>query len=181
MKKIDIQEFNELIKTANYIKPKLKRDLKFNNSIASLTEEEWNCTEMLPIFDKSKNHGVLVVDFDDNDKYFVPFDLYAMSTNVIGRTKPIICDFCRTWRPGSESSSISFPKDKQSLNTVTFLCCGDLKCSMNSRNKTDASIKSRTQICEDISIDDKILRLKNKITEVINDLGLKAIEQAKLN
>ncbi len=176
MKKIDIQEFNELMKKASYIRPKLKRELKFNNSIAGLSDEKWGCTEIMPIFDKSKNHGVLVVDFDDNEQYLVPFDLYTMSTNVIGRTKPIICDFCRTWRPGSESSSISFPKDKQSLNTTTFLCCGDLKCSMNSRGKTEASIRSRTQIREDISIDDKILRLRNKITEVIKDLGLKAIE-----
>lgn len=176
MKKIDILEFNELIKRSADIKPKLKRDIRFNNSVVGLDDEEWESSEMIPIFDKSKNHGILLADFDGSKIYLLPFDLFTRVPNSTGRVVSIICDFCRTWRPGVESASITFSKDKRMLNSVTFLCCGDLKCSMNARNKTDAAIKSRTQVREDISVEGKIIRLQNKLLEVIKDLKLEELK-----
>jgi hypothetical protein len=152
-----------LVKNAPHIKPRLKRDLKFMASTEHLSDDEWQSSEMIPIFDKSKNHGILLIDFDDGEKTVLPFDLSARKPNQTGRITSIICDFCRTWRPGAESALITFPKNAAS---ITFLCCGDLKCSLNARNKTDAARKSHTQLREDISLENKIRRLQDKLRDV---------------
>jgi hypothetical protein len=171
MKKIDVEEFNRLLKEDGFIRPKLKRELKFNNSVAGLTDEEWELSEMIPIFDRAGNHGVLLVEVVPEERYIIPFDLTVGLAGSDGRTKPVICDFCRTWRPGSQAGSISFPRDKRSVNSVGFLCCGDLKCSMNVRDRTDAARRSRTQVREDITVEGRVARLRGKIVEVMAELG----------
>jgi hypothetical protein len=176
VKRIGLDEFNELLNGSTLVGSKLRRELKFTTSVAEMTDEEWELSEMIPIFDKSRHHGVLLVDFGESERYIIPFDFSTSLSSSDGRVKPIICDLCRTWRPGSQAGSITFPKDKRSLRSVRFLCCNDLKCSLNVRDKTAAALRSRTQIWEDVTIEGKVKRLRSKLAEIINDIGAEKLQ-----
>lgn len=174
MKALDLEQFNQLIARAQ-LKPRLKRELRFINSTSTMTAEDWLEAELLSITDRTGNKGVLLLSPDD-DIYVLPYELSrGIANRQTGRAQPIICDFCRTWQAGNSAGSISFRKDKQSLNSVGFLCCGDLACSQHVRSKTNASRTSRAQLREDLTNEQRVERLKGRLRQIIADLGLEPI------
>jgi hypothetical protein len=171
MQVLDLEQFNQLIAEAQ-LKPRLKRELRFINSTSNMTAQDWHEAEILSITDRTGNKGVLLLAPDD-DIYILPYELSRGIVNrQTGRTQPIICDFCRTWQGGSNAASISLQKDKQSFNSVGFLCCGDLACSQHVRSKTSASRISRAQLREDLTDEQRLERLEGRLRQIIADLHL---------
>src|SRR5690606_18262453 len=131
----------------------------------------WHETELLPIFNKSKNQGILLVAPQDEEIFLLPFDIKRGIVNSqTGRAQAVICDFCRTWRAGSYAGSISIQKDRKSINSVSFLCCADLFCSRHVRGETIASRISKAQLREDITTEKRVKRLKERLNKLVSDL-----------
>lgn len=174
MKKLNLEEFNDLL-SRSVVKPRLKRELRFVTSTENLSDEEWEDRELLPISDRSGVKGVLLVSLDAGF-YMVPYELKTgIISSATGRSQSVICDFCRTWQYGDKSAHIIFSKGKNS--NVGYLCCADLRCSMHVRIKTDASRISRAQLREDLSIDQRIERLKTRVGSFIAELPINSLAE----
>ena len=174
MRTITQELFSELIKKAT-IKPRLKRELRFVASTANMTPEDWLERELMNVADRTGVKGVLLLEPDD-ELFIVPYELFrGLSNPQTGRSNPVICDFCRTWQGGSNAARISFHRDSQSINSVTFLCCADLACSNHVRTKTKASIGSRAQLREDLTDEQRVERLKDRLRKFINDMGVEPV------
>lgn len=173
MRVISAEEFQNIIKTAA-IKPRFKRDLKFTTSTEGLAEADWAERELLPIWNKSGNGGVLLIQPDD-ELFIVAFDDGSRTGDANGRIKPIICDFCYTWQPGREGGFVTFYPDRSGDNSISLLCCADFGCSLHARGKTLASKRARTQIREHISDEDRVERLKKKLNAFIARQHLGAV------
>jgi hypothetical protein len=170
MNKLTTEQFDSLLKTAA-IKPRFKRDIKFLLSTEHMGDAAWNETELLPIWNKSKHGGILLLQPTDN-LYMVAFDATKPTTDTTGRTKPVICDLCYTWQSASNGGFVTFYPNKQSDNSTAYLCCMDLACSANVRTKTAAAIQSRAQLREDMTNDDRVRRLRLKLRILIDRLGI---------
>ncbi len=124
--------------------------------------------------DRSGNNGVLWIE-NDQGLYIVP---YALSRGIIdkasGRARPVICDFCCTQQIGTLAARISL-KPAKSDHSRSLLCCADLACSDHVRGKTDASLRSRAQLREDITQEGRVDRLRRRLGEVIQSLELEPI------
>lgn len=174
MKMLNLEQFNEIIARAQ-VSPRLKKDLRFVASTAHMHEEDWQEAELLSITDRSGTKGILLLAPDDA-VYIIAYELSkGIVSRQTGQVQPIICDFCRTWQAGSSAGSISFRKDKKSINSVSFLCCADLQCSWHVRGKTVASRVSKAQLREDITHEQRAERLKVRLRQFISDLKLEAI------
>lgn len=125
---------------------------------------DWSDRNFIAIMNKGKTEGVLVAELER--RYAVPFRLQKRTANAAGRTEAIICDFCATWQRGSHSAVISFQKEKGS---VSFLVCADLLCSLHVRDKTNAAELSRTQLRETISPEGRIVRLRQRLEEILQE------------
>jgi hypothetical protein len=173
MKRITLEEFNELI-SISQVKPRLKRELRFITSTEGLSDEEWNDRELLSVCDRSGSNGVLIISIVSG-LYIIPYELDPVTTSfATGRSQSIICDFCRTWQYGDRSASIRFQKDKHA--SISYLCCADLKCSMHVRSKTEAAHISRSQLREDLSVDQRVERLKTNLAGVISTLSITPVQ-----
>ncbi|MES2630801.1 MAG: FBP domain-containing protein [Patescibacteria group bacterium] len=173
MKKITLDEFNELLAQTT-IKPRLRKELRFVNSTESMSNEEWTDRELLNITDRSGNNGVLIVSLTDN-LYIMPYELKTgITSSATGRSQSIICDFCQTWQYGNRSGSITFPKNRDS--NISYIVCADLKCSLHVRNKTEASHTSRSQLREDLTIEQRIERLESRMARFISELPFDPIK-----
>lgn len=141
------------------IKPRLTRELRF------VPEEitDWEARDFIAVMNKSNTEGVLIAEFDH--LRIVPFRLRGRTANSMGRVEAIICDICATWQRGSHSAIISFTKQKGS---TSFLCCGDLLCSLHVRDKTAAAKLSRTQLRETISVPGRIERLQARLHGMVS-------------
>lgn len=159
MNAITREEFADIIKP---LRPRLKRELRF------VPEEitDWKNRDFLAVMNRSKSEGVLIAPLEN--VYVVPFQLQKRKPNKTGRVEAIICDFCVTWQRGSNSAVISFAKEKSS---VSFLCCGDLDCSLHVRDKTRAAKLSRTQLRENISPEGRVERLQAKLETILADIS----------
>ena len=171
MKALNLEQFNQLIAKVEF-KPRLKRELRFINSTSTMIARDWHEAELLSITDRTGNKGVLLLAPND-DIYVLPYELSRGITNQqTGRTQPIICDFCRTWQNGSNAGSIIFRKGRQPLSSVRFLCCADLACSQHVRSNTSSSHTSRARLREDLTDEQRIERLKERLLQFIADLQL---------
>jgi hypothetical protein len=175
MRFITQEQFNDLIKIATNIKPRTKRALRFVASTTTINDEGWEELELVSITDRTGTKGVLLLEPDANI-FVIPYELSSGSSDHTGRTSPIICDFCKTWQGGSNAGRITFHKDLRSNNSVTFLCCADLGCSNHVRTKTNASIRSRVQLRETLTNQQRVERLKDRIRMLISDMGLEPVE-----
>ncbi|MDB5163026.1 MAG: hypothetical protein JWO54_479 [Candidatus Saccharibacteria bacterium] len=172
MNKLTLSDFNFLL-SETPIKPRLKNELRFVTSTENMSDEEWNDRELLSITDRNGNKGVLLISIDDN-LYILPYEFKAGITSLsTGRSQSIICDFCQTWQYGNKAGSISFSKDR--VSSISYLCCGDLKCSMHVRNKTSAAHTSRAQLREDLSIEQRIERLNSRMKIIVSGLPLEPV------
>jgi hypothetical protein len=158
-------QFEQLLR-ATRLPARYTRDLRFTTSLERYDPALLPDAEMIAITDKSGNQGVLLVDL--GQLRLVPFEL-VRNTATSGRTKSVICDFCTTWRSGSESARIVFPYGR-TASSVRFLCCADLRCSEHVRGHTSAAIKSRTQLREDISDDARLQRYRANLQRILDQL-----------
>jgi len=140
------------------IKRRLREELRF-------TPEEitdWEDRDFLVVTNKSASEGVLVVP--STPFQIVPFGLRKRTANNAGRIEAVICDICATWQRGSNSAVITFPKESSS---VSFLVCADLDCSMHVRDKTPEAKLSRMQLRENISSNDRKVRLLSRLVRIV--------------
>lgn len=174
MKTLSQNEFNDTLQQID-IKPRFKKELKFVASTAHLLVD-WSTYELISIADRTGNAGVLLLCPEDS--LFVV--QYEISRRIVdsgtGRDRAIICDFCYTWQPGSNAASITFTHTR-TKHSIRLLCCGDLDCSQHVRTATKASVVSRSQLRENMTNEDRVTRLKLRLTKIIDQLNLKVIEQ----
>ncbi len=171
MQTISLQFFDELLDESS-VKQRLKRELRFNTSISHLEDSQWNELEMINISNRSGNEGVLVLGLTSSF-YLLPYEFNKIGPSVsTGRPQPVICDLCRTWQSGTRAGTITFTNVKSTKSSVTYLCCRDLRCSDHVRSKSTASKISRTQLREDIGIEQRIDRLNERLDRLVNDLEI---------
>lgn len=175
MQKLTQESFQYIIDTVG-IKPRIKREVRFTTSVAHLTDDDWQRTELLPIVDRAGNKGVLLIQFNEQSMYAASFEISRGITSSTGKAQAIICDFCRTWQTGSRSGSITLQKAGRDNGSITFLCCADLDCSRHVRNLTSAAKTSRSQLREDMDNDQRVARLRQRLEEVSKLLGLAPVE-----
>lgn len=144
--------------------------------IATMTGDEWIDRELFNLPTKDNNAGILFIELDGR-LYGAPYELAVIRDALTGRSKPVICDFCKTWQAGGRAASISFRTKRRSFNSIGLLCCADLQCSLHVRNKTDAAKVSRSQLREDITTDDRVERLHQKLAAVVERLALSQLTQ----
>ena len=158
MNAITRDQFAQLL-TERGIKKKLRNELKFTPETI-----DWSHYDFIAVFDKARRNGVLLYE----DAAY-PVSLSVTRPGSKGRLEPIICDICATWRRGSEAASLTFSKnDKQS---VSFLVCGDLDCSLHVRGLTKTAALSRTQLREDIDATRRVERLHERLVRLLSRLG----------
>jgi len=163
MKSISRDTFPLVVK-AHHIKPRLQRELRFAPDIV-----EWDELEMLAVTTRSANEGVLLIELAE--LLVIPFEIKRKLVDTrTGRSKPITCDFCYTWQKGGNAAAITFGRSDKT--SVTFLCCADLACSMHVRNKTPESVLSRTQLHEDMTAEQRIVRLRQKMQTIVDTIVL---------
>lgn len=170
MQILTLGQFNHLI-AATPLKPRIKRELRFVKSTQAYTDTDWNESELIAITERTDTRGVLILAPDDAI-YVLPYELKrGIVSHQTGRAQPIICDFCRTWQTGSRAGSIVFTTTNRSVDTIGYLCCGDLACSRHVRSKTSAARTSRAQLREDISDGQRVARLKDRLRTIIQATG----------
>jgi len=155
MNVISREQFAELSQT---LRPRLRRDLRFVPERIT----DWQDRDFLAVTNKQGSEGVLIVPFLDKT---VPFLLESRKPNPMGRVEAIICDICATWQRGTYSAVITFIVSP--THSVSFLCCGDLQCSLHVRNKTKAATLARTQLREQITPEARIERLKQRLQGIL--------------
>lgn len=151
-------ELSELVKAAG-VKLRLRNTLRYVPEEITLPEVR----DFLAITNKSGGEGILL--YGDT---IAPFTLTPRVAKTGGRVAAIICDICATWRRGPESASITFRKGDK--NTVTFLVCADLDCSLHVRDLTPVGVLSRSQIRETIIPEQRIERLNDRLTRILDCL-----------
>ncbi|MDQ5963229.1 MAG: hypothetical protein QG629_311 [Patescibacteria group bacterium] len=141
---------------------KLRRELRFQKSIEAI--DRWDENELVAIFTRSGNEGVMFICTSSNAVRCIPFFLTkGFKDSTSGRTKPVICDFCKTWQSGQKAARISFRPNYRSQDSFAHIICADMRCSDHARGKSPESNYSRTQIREDITPEDRILRLNKSL------------------
>jgi hypothetical protein len=169
MRRLDQESFANLIKRAG-VQPRLRRELRFRPELAA----DWLTREMVAISDRSGNRGVLLIELD-GQLYVTAYELLGkIADNQTGRLKPIICDLCYTWQRGIKAARITFVRSA-SLNAVAFLCCNDLNCSLHVRGLTPEAKLSRLQLPEDMTVDQRVDRLRRRLNEIVGRLGLNPV------
>lgn len=175
MKTITLDLFNELLQQLT-LRPRLKSELRFVSSIKHIREDEWSEFELIAIKDRTGNKGLLLIEGGDS-LYALPYEISRNMTDVAtGRSRPVICDFCRTWQNGGNVASITFRKDPRSLHSVSYLCCANLYCSSHVRTKTNASLRSRAQLREDLTNEGRVDRLRSNLQKFAERMELQSIE-----
>jgi len=178
MQKIELQFFDQLLDEST-LKQRLKRELRFNTSISHLDDSKWDEIEMINISSRSGNEGVLMLGLSSSI-YLLPYQFKKIGPSAsTGRPQPIICDFCKTWQSGTRARTITFTNVKSSKSNVTYLCCGDLRCSDHVRSKSSASKISRTQLREDMTNENRIDRLNERLYTLVNDLEITALSSTR--
>lgn len=166
MRSISLPQFELLAREAR-IKPRLRRDLRF----APDTIDNWEDLELLAVADRNGDKGVLLLE-PGPELFVAPYELNKrIADQQTGRSKAVICDFCYTWQTGGNAGRITFTRTTD-LHTFTFLCCADLACSLHVRTLTKASLLSRAQLHEDLTNEQRVVRLKTRLQRLADDLHL---------
>ncbi|MDN5274463.1 MAG: hypothetical protein JWP06_364 [Candidatus Saccharibacteria bacterium] len=172
MKTFSQNVFNSILQQVD-MKPRLKKELKFVASASRLLDD-WSSYELVSIADRTGDKGVLLLRPEDA-LYVTPYELSRrIVDSSTGRDRAVICDFCYTWQPGSNAASITFPH-ADTKHSIRLLCCADLDCSQHVRTATQASVVSRARLREDLTNEDRVERLKQRLVKNIEQLGLKPV------
>ena len=172
MKIISIKLANEII-TKLKVSKNLQKRLRLS-AFGDMTESEWKLYEIIGMPTKDGAAGILFIGID-NSLYATAYEIGTVGSKSTERSKPIICDFCKTWQTGGRAGSITFRTERRSLNSIGFLCCLDLQCSLHVRNLTTSAKTSRVHLREDITQDYRIERLKDRLAVLVERLGLEPI------
>lgn len=160
--------FEEIV--SNIVKTKKFRD-EFNSNYS---EQACIDSEMYAIPRKDEAYGIVLLE-SDSDLYVLRFYRSGRVTDVSGRARTIICDFCSTRVSGNLASRIKFESiDKK--RSVYWLCCYQLNCSQNARGTTDTAKLSRVVIKETISNERRVDRLKSNISKLVKYLEINPYE-----
>lgn len=144
---------------------RLKKELKTKQ-----VEFDFANKEFIAVFDKSRTRGLLVCKptiFDGA----VSFGVRRIQSSAGGRLKPVTCDLCVTWLPGSKAATITLRHANTRLITHTFYCCVNLECSKNVRGKTTEALESRVHLRENLTDEQRVERLESKIMHVLTIAG----------
>ncbi len=166
MKRLTNDELASIIKQSN-LSSSLKRKLKI-----STDDIDWQDCNFILIKEKSVSKGVLI--YAHGDEYYVlRYSLSPLPTSpVTGKRSVIICDFCSTWHGSSSSTSVTFDISGAHKGTsLSFLCCRELACNENVRNKTNIAHLSRAHVRENISDEERIERFINKLDTILIPLS----------
>ncbi len=175
MRALSLNEINNCIDDPS-VKKSLKKNIRPAPIVAGLSTEDWANLDFLTISSRDKRNGLLIIDTNEN-VYVTPYELSPLrGDSSTGRLKPIICDFCKTWQTGSRAATISFRPNPRSLDTIGFLCCADLQCSLHVRDRTVDSKTSRAQLHENITVEERIDRLRSKLNSLVERLSLTPVE-----
>jgi hypothetical protein len=170
MNAVTTERYDSAIASAG-LKPKFVRELRPRFDVVT----DWEDREFLPITDRSGNQGVLWVEHDERI-YVLP---YTLSRGIIdkasGRARPVICDLCFTQQLGTAAARIGFAMPGRVGASRSLLCCADLDCNEHVRGQTRASLRSKTQLRESISVPDRILRLHRRLGELLKTLDAKPV------
>lgn len=168
---ISSEHFAVLLKQNMSIKPRIKRSVKFGANSIGMSADDWAEAEVIPIWNKSKTAGVLLVQPYEKP-YMIGFETGKQTRDSSGRSKAVICDFCYTWRRGGDAGLVTFYSDSHSNNSTSQLCCFDFDCSLHVRTKTNAATMSRAQLREHISPEGRVERLKEHLQKFIDKLSI---------
>lgn len=175
MRALSLDDLNTCIDNSS-AKKSLKRNIRPSPIVTNLSADDWQDLDFLTIPSRDKRHGLLIMETLEGI-FAIPYELSPLKgDSSTGRLKPVICDLCKTWQTGSRAATISFRPDPRSLNTIGFLCCADLQCSLHVRDKTVDSKTSRAQLRENIGVEERINRLRSKLDSLIKRLSLAPIE-----
>jgi len=155
---------------------KLNKNLRKRLSLAAAFDADttgWENFELFGVPTKDYQAGVLFIELDEK-LYATSYEIGGLAGKT-GLAKPIICDFCKTWQAGGRAGSVTFPTKRRSADSVSFLCCQDLLCSLHVRNLTSAAKTSRSQLREDMTPERRVERLRAKLTVLVNRLNLEPI------
>lgn len=173
MKTIDPQLVKDTVIQLK-ISKSLQRQLNLS-MLANTPKSSWEHYELFGLPTKNSSAGILFLEPHD-DLYAIAYEINAVPAGTSGRTKPIICDFCKTWQTGGRAGSITFRTERRSSNSISFLCCLDLACSLHVRDLTAASKSSRAQLREDITPEHRVERLQAKLVSLIEKFGLEPLQ-----
>lgn len=159
MSPITREQFGILVKP---VRQRLRKELRF------VPEEilDWRNRDFLIVTNKQGSEGVLIAPLDNG--IVLPFAIERRKPNSRGRVEAIICDICATWQRGTHSAVITFWIT--STHSVSFLCCGDLQCSLHVRGMTAASVLARAQVREQLSNDERVDRLNRRLKAIIDTI-----------
>lgn len=134
-------------------------------AIAKQAQPYYDIAELVPFADKELIKGILLFEHSGAVQA-VQFVRSKIKPGKGGVSRPIICDFCFTLQPRSNISLITFPLDRTATRTVAYYVCADLVCSLHVRGVTDALVRSKSQLREDISPEDRIQRFADKTAKI---------------
>jgi|GEM_PF-6594643 len=133
-------------------------------------KDYWPEIEFAPFCDKAQTKGVLLFD-DGNQLRAVKYELGKIKPNRDGISASILCDFCFTLRARNQTALITFDLNREKTKSVAHYCCADLQCSLHVRALTDAALRSKTQIREDITPEGRIDRFVAKTAKIFDTNG----------
>lgn len=171
MKKLSAQDIMYYVEQSA-ARQNLKKNLRPSLVSAFMEKHDWDILDILEVPARGGKNGVLIIEVDDR-LYATPYELsIGIGNKTTGQLKPVICDLCRTWQAGSRAGSITFRVDQRSLNSITFLCCADLKCSLHVRSRTSSASTSRAHLREDITDEHRVQRLRVNLKTLVERLEL---------
>ena len=91
--------------------------------LADMPESSWEHYELFGLPTKNNLAGILFLAPHD-DLYAIAYEINAIPAGTTGRTKPIICDFCKTWQTGGRAGTF--------LRRSTASCGGPSLLAMRS-------------------------------------------------
>jgi hypothetical protein len=130
--------------------------------------------ELIPFCDKSGTAGILLLR-NQGRILAASYELKRLKASKSGALKPIICDFCYTLQAGARIALVTFNLNREKTRTVAYYCCADLACSLHVRGLTEILDFAKSQLREDISIDDRVLRLLKKSAAIFEANGSKEL------
>ncbi len=148
--------------TSGFNKKKLKE-----YRVPSQFKEYWPEIDLAPLCDKAEVKGVLMFEAT-GQLQAVMYELKKIKPGLSGASKPIICDFCFTMQPRNQTALITFTLNREKTKTVAYYCCADLQCSLHVRGLTEAALRSKSQLREDISPEARVTRFIHKTQAIFS-------------
>jgi hypothetical protein len=135
--------------------------------VPAIFKDYWPEIELAPFCDKAESKGIILFEVAQQ-LYAAKYELKKIKPGLSGTSKPIICDFCFTVQPRNQTALITFDLNREKTKSVAYFCCADLQCSLHVRGLTDAALRSKSQLREDISPEARITRFIDKTQSIFS-------------